>query len=207
MSRPWMREERVGLAAGRILDAAGEVFAERGVGATEMSHIAQAAGCSRATLYRYFENRHALQVAYMHRQTHRVVEGVARRLQHLTDPRERLAEAIRSALAAVRESPVLASWFTAADGARTAGLVEASAVLQGLCAAFLGDPDDPAVRERARWLLRIIVSLLANPGRDAADERMMIERFVLPVLLDGPETAPPRPEAPAGAGRMRRSLA
>ncbi len=187
MNRPWLHEERTGLAAERILDAAGEVFAERGVGATEMSHIAKAAGCSRATLYRYFENRHALHVAYMHRQTHRVVEGVAHRLRHLTDPGERLAEAVQAALAAVRESPVLAPWFTGADGALTAGLVEDSSVLQGLCAAFLGDPDDPAVRERARWLLRIIVSLLARPGRDAADERAMIERFVLPVLLDAPD--------------------
>ncbi|GAA0953323.1 TetR/AcrR family transcriptional regulator [Actinocorallia libanotica] len=191
MSRPWLQEERNGLAAERILDAAGEVFAERGVGATEMSHIAKAAGCSRATLYRYFENRHALQVAYMHRHTHRVVADIGRRLRHLTDPRERLAETVQAALAAVRQSPVLASWFTGADGARTAELVDASAVLQGLCAAFLGDPDDTGTRERARWLLRVIVSLLAHPGHDAADERMMIERFVLPVLLDAPTSAPP----------------
>ncbi|HPY25671.1 MAG TPA: helix-turn-helix domain-containing protein, partial [Mycobacterium sp.] len=41
----------------RILHAAGELFAERGVDAVEMQDIARAAGCSRATLYRYFENR------------------------------------------------------------------------------------------------------------------------------------------------------
>jgi AcrR family transcriptional regulator len=183
VSRSWLREERVGLAAERILDAAGALFAERGVGATEMSHIAQAAGCSRATLYRYFDSRQALQVAYMHRQTHRVMSGVALRLQHLTDPRERLVEAILSALAAVRQDPVLAAWFAAPDSARTAELVDASPVLHGLCAAFLGPPDDPAVRARARWLLRIIVSLLSTPGRDADDERTMIDQFVVPVLL------------------------
>ncbi len=183
MSRPWLREERTGLAAERILDAAGEVFAERGVGATEMSHIARAAGCSRATLYRYFENRHALHVAYMHRQTHHVMQDIAERLRHVTDPRELLVEAVQAALAAVRGNPVLASWFTGADSARTAELADASPVLHTLCAAFLGDPDDPGTRARARWLLRVIVSLLTTPGRDAADEREMVERFLVPVLL------------------------
>ncbi|MEO3784109.1 TetR/AcrR family transcriptional regulator [Actinocorallia sp. B10E7] len=183
MNRPWLREERTGLAAERILDAAGGVFAERGVEATEMSHIARAAGCSRATLYRYFESRQALQVAYMHRQTHRVVDDVARRLQHLTDPRERLVEAVQAALAAVRENPVLAPWFTGADSAHTAGLADASPVLQSLCAAFLGDPEDSDTQERARWLLRVILSLLSTPGRDPGDERQMVERFVVPVLL------------------------
>ena len=34
-----------------------------------MNEIAKAAGCSRATLYRYFENREALHTAYVHRET------------------------------------------------------------------------------------------------------------------------------------------
>ena len=32
----------------------------------------------------------------------------------------------------------------------------------------------------ARWLVRVIVSLLTVPGRDDADERAMVERFVVP---------------------------
>ena len=32
-----------------------------------MNDIAHAAGCSRATVYRYFENREALRNAYVHR--------------------------------------------------------------------------------------------------------------------------------------------
>ncbi|MFC7500779.1 helix-turn-helix domain-containing protein, partial [Nocardioides sp. GCM10030258] len=44
-------------AVERILDAAGGLFAERGVDVVAMSDIATAAGCSRATLYRYFPDR------------------------------------------------------------------------------------------------------------------------------------------------------
>ena len=37
-----------------------------------MSDIAAAAGCSRATLYRYFENREALHTAYVSREAREV---------------------------------------------------------------------------------------------------------------------------------------
>ena len=45
-------------------------------------------------------------------------------------------------------------------------------------------PDDPDVVERrARWLVRVMTSLLIFPGRDEADERAMIEEFVMPIVV------------------------
>ena len=41
---------------------------------------------------------------------------------------------------------------------------------------------------RARWLLRALTSLLIMPGRDADEERAMIEEFLVPVLLPAPAT-------------------
>ena len=35
----------------------------------------------------------------------------------------------------------------------------------------------------ARWLVRVIVSLLIVPGRDDAEERELVERFVVPGLV------------------------
>ncbi|WP_278258036.1 hypothetical protein [Nocardioides convexus] len=37
--------------------------------------------------------------------------------------------------------------------------------------------------ESARWLVRVIVSLLTVPGADEAEERRLVERFVLPVVV------------------------
>ena len=63
---------RTEVAAERILDAADELFAQQGAATVGMHEIAKAAGCSRATLYRYFENREALYTAYVHRERHRL---------------------------------------------------------------------------------------------------------------------------------------
>ena len=82
----------------------------------------------------------------------------------------------------------LAAWF--ASEAAGAALVAAAAspVIEALAAAFLGDIDDD-VRARARWVVRVTVSLLAMPGRDRAEERALLERFLVPVILDAPAPA------------------
>ncbi|EUA58029.1 tetR family transcriptional regulator domain protein [Mycobacterium intracellulare 1956] len=38
------------------------------------------------------------------------------------------------------------------------------------------------VERRARWVVRVIVSMLLFPGHDEADERAMIEEFVVPIV-------------------------
>ena len=58
-------------------------------------------------------------------------------------------------------------------------------MITALAAGFLSSlgPDDPAVVERrARWAVRVIISLLMFPGQDEADERAMIDEFVVPIV-------------------------
>ncbi|MCB1004812.1 MAG: helix-turn-helix transcriptional regulator, partial [Acidimicrobiales bacterium] len=71
-STGWLRAERASLAAEQLLDAAGELFARDGVAAVSMADVADAAGCSRATLYRYFDGKDALRTAYVHREARRI---------------------------------------------------------------------------------------------------------------------------------------
>lgn len=147
----------------RILDAAAGLFAGRGVNAVGMGEVARAAGCSRATLYRYFADRHELHVAFVQRE--------ARRIGALL-PADDLVEAILAALREVRARPELIAWFGAADAGTTAELAQSEAVIGGL-----GDEDT------ARWLVRVIVSLLIVPGRDDAEERELVERYVVPCVV------------------------
>ena len=175
----WLADERGRLAAQRILDAAAELFAERGVGAVGMGEVARAAGCSRATLYRYFADRGDLHTAFVHREARRVGREVAAAVAGVDDPAALVTEAVLHAVRRVRETPTLVAWFAEGDAARTATLAQSSAVIEALGASVVDDPDD------ARWLVRVILSLLTVPGRDEADERSMVERYVAPRVTSG----------------------
>jgi AcrR family transcriptional regulator len=187
----WLSDRRTEVAADRILDAAEELFTRNDPGSVGMNEIAKAAGCSRATLYRYFENRDALRSAYVNRETYRLFDKIKEQIAGITEPRQRLSAGIGTTLRLVRESPALSSWFaTTPIGGEMA---EHSDVIAALAAAFvnsLGAADPVATERRARWLVRVITSLLIFPGRDPSEEQAMVEEFVVPIVLPVEKAAP-----------------
>jgi AcrR family transcriptional regulator len=186
MPGDWLAARRTEVAADRILDAAGELFAQQEAATVGMHEIASAAGCSRATLYRYFENREALHTAYVHREAYRLYREMTEQINSVVDPRERLIEGMMASMRNVRESPALASWFATTQRPIGAEMAEQSEVIRALTEAFvisLG-PDDPeVVAHRARWLVRVMTSLFLFPGHDEEDERTMLEEFVVPMVV------------------------
>ncbi|MGS2806484.1 TetR/AcrR family transcriptional regulator [Nocardia sp. MW-W600-9] len=184
MSGDWLATDRADLAAERILDAAAELFAERGVAAVGMRDIAAAAGCSRATLYRYFDNRQAVRIAFVHRETRRIVAGLTDRVRDIADPGERIIAAMLGAIAAVRADPLLIAWFRPGDSGTAGRLSQDSDVIESLAATIFADIDlsDPERSRLARWLTRVIVSFLATPGLDDADEAAMLREYVAPII-------------------------
>jgi AcrR family transcriptional regulator len=177
MSTDWL--DRGEVATERILDATADLVTEHGVEGLAMSAVAAAAGCSRATLYRYFPDRRALQQAYVEREARRVGRLVAADVAALEGRRTSspVTEGVLSALRHVRGEPALAAWFREAGAGISAGLSHSPAVVDSV-SAWLGD-DDP---DAARWLVRVIDSLLTVPGADEEDERRLVERFVAPVV-------------------------
>jgi AcrR family transcriptional regulator len=186
MAGDWLAARRTEVAADRILDAAGQLFAQKEAAAVGMHEIASAAGCSRATLYRYFENRDALYTAYVHRESYRLYQEMTDQLTTLVDPRDRLIEGIITSLRNVRESPALSSWFAVTQRPIGGDMAEQSDVIRALTEAFVISlaPDDPEiVTHRARWLVRVMTSLLIFPGHDEDDERAMLDEFVVPIVV------------------------
>jgi AcrR family transcriptional regulator len=185
MAGDWLGERRTEVAADRILDAAAELYTQRDSDSIGMNEIAKAAGCSRATLYRYFDNREALRTAYIHRETHRLGRAIAQHIGGIADPQERLVASIAVTLRMVRANPALASWFATSRPPVAGELAGQSEVITALATAFLnslGPNEAGTVDRRARWVVRVIISLLMFPGRDEADERATIEEFVVPVV-------------------------
>lgn len=185
MAGDWLADRRSEVAADRILDAAERLFTEHDAASVGMGDVATAAGCSRATLYRYFENRDALYTAYVHRETHRVFRDVGERVSATGDPGDRLLDAVVVALHRVRESPSLASWFAPEQRPIGGEIAERSEVIQALTEGYLRALgwDDGGVERRARWVVRVMVSLLMFPGRDDTDERAMLAEFLLPAIV------------------------
>jgi AcrR family transcriptional regulator len=194
MAGDWLGDRRSEVAADRILDAAERLFTEQDPASVGMNEIARAAGCSRATLYRYFDSRESLRTAYVHRETHRLGRDILGRIERIEDPRERLIASITATLRMVRENPALAAWFGSTRLPIGGEMAGQSQVITALASGFLASlgpspgPDDAALERRARWAVRVIISMLMFPGRGEKDERAMIEEFVLPVLA--PVSAP-----------------
>lgn len=178
----WLSARRTELAADRILDAAERLFTQRDPASIGMNEIAKAAGCSRATLYRYFDSREALRTAYVHRETRRLGREIMVKIADVVEPAERLLVSITTTLRMVRDNPALAAWFTTTRPPIGGEMAGRSEVIAALAAAFLNSlgPDDPTtVERRARWVVRMLTSLLMFPGRDEADERA---EFVVPIV-------------------------
>lgn len=78
-----------------ILDAAGDLFAERGVLGTELKDIAEQVGLTRTALYRYFPDRDHIFVAWANRIHAQVAARLTAVLDAHDDPRERLDAWVR----------------------------------------------------------------------------------------------------------------
>jgi hypothetical protein len=112
-----------------------------------------------------------------------VFRELGERVDASADPGQRLVEGIISALHEVRESPALSSWFAPSQRPIGGEMAERSEVIKALTEAYLSALGVDDVERRARWVVRVMVSLLVFPGRDDADERAMLEEFVLPMVM------------------------
>jgi AcrR family transcriptional regulator len=178
----WLAADRGDAAAERILDAADDLFTRHQAANVGMNEIARAAGCSRATLYRYFENRDALHTAYVHREAHRVFQDIGARPVGAGDPGTQIVEGILASLRRVRQNPALSSWFAPDQRPIGGQMAERSEVIRARTEVYLRALGIDDVERRARWLVRVMVSLLTFPGTDDDDERAMLVQFVLPTL-------------------------
>ena len=185
----WAREEEPEVAVQRIFDGAARAFVDLGVSGAGMSQIADYVGCSRGTLYRYFRNRHDLHIAFVNDRAMRLVAELQIELQEVKDPAKQLTEFILKALERVRSTPSMAVWFEPLESGRTARMSRGSEVVLCLAESFvesLGKGSGESGIEtglRADWIVRIMISFLTMPARDEAEERLLIERFLVPGLL------------------------
>ena len=187
----WRRRDDAQVAVDDLLDAASLAFERFGVAQATMTDVARLAGCSRATLYRYFPNREALHLGFVHRATLRIAATMTP--EPATRSTDAIVDLVLHGIAAVRDDPLLAVWFEPENVAIPIAVSQSSDLLRAMTTALAGELDgdvrSPAdVELRGAWLLRCIVSFLAMPAESDEVERQMLETFVVPLLIPPTES-------------------
>ena len=181
----------------RLLDAAEGCLEQFGPQKTSMEDVARAAGMSRATVYRYFENRDELLLGVASRQASALAAEAITYLQQYSAISDWLVEGLLFTLREIPNRPVFASLVASLDsrssgslllgstgliqiGVNVLGPVFSNAKEQGL----LRDEIEPEML--IEWLLRMLWTYLNAPSQVARDEegmRKLLRMMLIPAVL------------------------
>lgn len=191
----------------RLIDAAERCIDRYGLSKTTLEDVASEAQVSRATIYRYFDNRDELVLEVMLRELERQFDTSLADFVNGADTPEKAGRAIVDAamylLTTIRRSPKLQVFLNREGGSVTATIAGASQAFFGAVVDDLRPYLDSAQKagtlradidldEAGEWIVRTIVSLLTVDGpanRTEADERRILAMFLVPALVPGDATA------------------
>lgn len=167
----------------RLLDACAALVVRDGFDGVTMTAVAEQAGITRQTVYRYFPNARDLVRATMMRGGRRVLDGQLVVFESQGEPADLLVEAVLSAIRTVRDDPLLTAAWSARD--------DPQAIVRSIF--------DPSFAATGAEGLRPIATRLGWSGQDTHEAYEIIARTVLSYL-----TLPP-PE-PLDEGALRSIL-
>ena len=128
----------------QILACAKRVFAERGFHAANVSHICEAAGIGRGTLYQYFANKHSVLTAILRETLDRVRALMEKQAAETAyPPPETVSRAAAISVSARQLRRVLAVVFDDSDTLRI--LLREAVGLDAKVEAILGEIDEALI--------------------------------------------------------------
>jgi len=196
----WWGDERAILddeeARRRILDAAGRCIVRRGNSQFRVGEVADEAGVSRSTVYRYFPSRDGVLLGLMLMRVDNALGELVRALPAPDDPVRSVPEMVLARVESVSGNPLNEALFAAESTAVATALEKGSKPIVELLlshyepllnrwklAGRLYDDLDP--RSVVQWLHTATLFLLAPSWRyrPAADKREFVEQFVVRALV------------------------
>ena len=179
-----------------LLDAASRCIVRRGNSQIRMAEVAEEAGVSRSTLYRYFPGRDEVLLGLMLMRVDAALGDLVRSLQHPDDPGRSLPEMVLARVESVDGNPLNEALFAAESTAVTAALEMGSQPIVQLlllhygpllqrwkrAGRLYGDLDPRSI---VQWLNATTLFLLAPSWRhrSAADKRQFVEQFLVRALV------------------------
>lgn len=174
----------------RVLDAAAECLLEEGLGGRVHARIAERAGLSRPTVYKYVGDQDAILAAIVDREFERFVDAVLPALRTSDDLERHLVDAVVFVVdyarghallqKALRDHPELVlPALTTQSGPMLERSVQLFEDQLGRALALAGSDLD--ARTAVEWMFRLIVSLITTPGsvgEGADDVRRSVRALV-----------------------------
>lgn len=182
--------DRRSAAAERIYDAATDLIAHDGLSSLDIDKLATQVHCSRATIYRYVGGKGEIRDVVLSRAATRITASVSAAVDGMNG-RERIVAAILLSVQKIRADP-LGHLMTSAirGGTQEVAWLSESPMLAEFATALAGlAGGDPLA---AKWVVRIVLSLMFWPAEDDETERRLVENFVAPAFeqLRGRSTRP-----------------
>jgi AcrR family transcriptional regulator len=170
--------DRREIAAERIYAAATEMITREGLDAFDIDRLATRVHCSRATIYRYAGGKADIRDAVIVRTASRIIETVRQTVETMSGS-ERVVTAITVALRLIRADP-LYPLMVSSVRANEMEWLTGSPLLERFATELTGLTDrDP---QAARWVVRVVLSLMYWPAGDDETEHQLVQRFVAPAF-------------------------
>jgi AcrR family transcriptional regulator len=177
------QQRHPGVDLDAVLDAAASCYLHFGVAKTTAEDIAQRVGVSRATLYRRFGSHKEIFLAVLARESAAMASDAERHLAGVADPLERILEGMVFSIEQIGQRPVHAAVFGGESAAWAATQAIQEEALQGigeagirpLLAAALSDGSvsEQDMKDLVDWILRILISYAAVPGRGGREPQQI----------------------------------
>ncbi len=196
----WWGDERAILddeeARKRILDAAGRCILRRGNTQVRMGEVADEAGVSRSTVYRYFPGRDEVLLGLMLKRVDNALANLVRSLPAPEDPVRSVPEMVLARVESVDGNPLNDALFAAESTAVATALEKGSEPIVELLLSHYGPQlkrwklagrlhDDLDPRSLVQWLHTTTLFLLTPSWRyrSLADKREFVDQFVVRALV------------------------
>ncbi|MEV4315432.1 TetR/AcrR family transcriptional regulator [Actinocrispum sp. NPDC049592] len=182
----------------RILEAAEECLLDAGIGARLHARIAERAGVSRPTVYKYVGDQDAIVQALLHRDIARMHAQAEPILGGPGPLRDRFIDTIVFIVGFAREHALLQKGLREAPGLILPWLTVYSAPILEQGVAFVrpyikqaianGEFPNVDARVVVEWCGRLVLSLITTPGTVRVDSPALLRRYVGDLLDIGVST-------------------
>lgn len=181
----------------RVVDAAESYVEANGLARVRIEDIADTAGCSRATIYRYFADKDELIREVLIRRSRRISSKLARLVDALDDPAELLVQGIVRGVEEFGNDPYFESFYGPAAAGTTTRIAGGSPAIRAVVAEAMGPLFDLAEatgrlrphidRDQAtEWIMMITTALLTIPQPSMgtrAERETFLRTFLVPALF------------------------